>query len=167
MKSYWRLANFISLGNLLCGTFSIFCSVNHEFQPALFLILLGVVFDFLDGKIARHLGQASNFGKGLDSLSDCVTFGIAPATMGAVLVNGLLWPGFVLALFVSAGAWRLAYFMQWSEKGRPPGMPITMNGLFFPLLFLFHVQMNLIFVFFLVSTGLMVVPILRYGPEVS
>lgn len=167
MKSYWSLANFVSLGNLLCGTFSIFSSVNHDLHAAALFILLGVLFDFCDGKIARRLGQASNFGKGIDSLSDVITFGIAPAAAAVLFAADR--PAFlaVLAIFVSAGAWRLAYYMQWSGKGRPPGMPITFNGLFFPAAFLIHLSSPFLFSLFVVSTLLMVGPIFLHGPEVS
>lgn len=167
MKSYWNLANFVSLGNLFCGAFSIFSSINRDVHTATLFILLGVLFDFADGKIARRFRQASNFGKALDSLSDVVTFGIAPAAVGVSLANHA--PVFlaVLMVFVGAGAWRLAYYMQWSGQGRPPGMPITFNGLFFPAAFLLHFSIPLLFSFFILSTLLMVGPIFRHGPEVS
>jgi len=161
------LANFLSIGNLLCGTLSIVCSVNRELHSAALLILTGVLFDFADGKTARFLGQASYFGKALDSLSDMVTFGIAPVAAGIFLLHSSLYAEVVMALFVSAGAWRLAYYIQWGEKIRPPGMPITMNGLIFPLLFLFNAPVSILIACYFLSTLFMVGPIFLHGSAVS
>jgi CDP-diacylglycerol---serine O-phosphatidyltransferase len=69
----------ITLGNLLCGCFSITSSSNGSYLMAIFWIALGLVFDFSDGLVARMLKVTSNLGKELDSLSDLLTFGLAPA----------------------------------------------------------------------------------------
>ncbi|GHS85019.1 CDP-diacylglycerol--serine O-phosphatidyltransferase [Synergistales bacterium] len=75
------LPNMVTSGNLLCGMFSIILSVHEHYVPAAWLIFFAVVFDGLDGKVARSLGGASQFGLEYDSLADLVSFGVAPATM--------------------------------------------------------------------------------------
>lgn len=168
MKSYWGIANFLSLGNAACGVGSVFQSISHHFQTSALLLVAAVLFDFLDGKSARFFGQASLFGKGLDCLSDCTSFGIAPAVLGFLLLGGAS-PAIqtVLIFFVLAGAWRLAYFFQWGKAHRPPGMPITMNGLIFPLLVLLQVPSAFLIGAFGLSTLAMVLPIFLYGSEIS
>ena len=73
--------NFITLLSLSCGFTSIRFSLNNEWQIAIFLILLASVFDFFDGWFARKLKSGSNFGAELDSLSDFVSFGVAPSIL--------------------------------------------------------------------------------------
>jgi CDP-diacylglycerol--serine O-phosphatidyltransferase len=160
-KTYWTIANFFSLCNILCGTLSVFCAVSRSFAPSAGLMLGGVLCDFLDGKTARHFSQTTFFGKGLDSLSDMVSFGLAPAVFGFSFMNLSVWWIFLIfVLFVFAGAWRLAYYMQWSGKGRPPGMPITVNGIAFPIAFFLHIQPAFFPLLYFFSILLMVGPIL-------
>ena len=73
--------NFITLLSLSCGFTSIRFSLNNEWQIAIYLILLATVFDFFDGWFARKLKSGSNFGAELDSLSDFVSFGVAPSIL--------------------------------------------------------------------------------------
>lgn len=159
-KTSWSAANFLSVGNAVCGTLGIFQILSQNFRLAAILLVLAVGFDFLDGKVARFLKQDTLFGKGLDCLSDMISFGVAPAAFGYPMVHRV-WAGaaVILSLFVVAGAWRLAYFFQWGKAHRPPGMPITLNGLIFPFLFFAHASDPLFLVGYAVATGLMVVPI--------
>ena len=139
---------------------SIFRSCSHDFRAAAIFMLASVVFDFLDGKTARYFNQATFFGKGLDSLSDVISFGLAPAAFGYAMIPSPFFAVLaVLSLFVFAGAWRLAYYMQWSGKGRPPGMPITANGFGFPVAFFAHLAAPFFLSLYFVSTCLMVGPI--------
>jgi CDP-diacylglycerol--serine O-phosphatidyltransferase len=160
MKTYWTLANLFSLGNAACGFISVMLSFSQKFTPASFFIAAAVGFDFLDGKTARFFKQDSLFGKGMDSLSDITSFGIAPAVLGCSLFSKhSIWVFLILTLFVLAGIWRLAYFLQWNKPERPPGMPITVNGLIFPALFFFHADRKIFLSFFLLSFFAMVLPI--------
>ena len=160
MKTYWTLANLFSLGNAACGLISLFSSFSRNFLAAAAFIAAAVVFDFLDGKTARFFKQDSLFGKGLDSLSDITSFGIAPAILGYSLFFKLsLWLVPILIFFVLAGVWRLAYFFQWNKPQRPPGMPITVNGLIFPALFFLHRTEEIFLIFYLLSFFAMVLPI--------
>jgi len=71
--------NFITLLSLSSGFTSIRFSLKGEWEIAIYLILLATIFDFFDGWFARKLKSGSNFGAELDSLSDFVSFGVAPS----------------------------------------------------------------------------------------
>lgn len=83
MRKISILPSVITLGNLTCGFASVLLAADGEYEWAAWLILLGMVFDALDGQVARMTRSAGNFGVQLDSLCDVVTFGLAPA----VLIN--------------------------------------------------------------------------------
>ena len=73
--------NFVTLLSLSSGFTSISFSLNNEWKIAVYLILLATIFDFFDGWFARKLKSNSNFGAELDSLSDFVSFGVAPSIL--------------------------------------------------------------------------------------
>jgi CDP-diacylglycerol--serine O-phosphatidyltransferase len=111
-RGIYLLPNIFTTGNLFAGFFSIIASVNGEYVKAAVAILIGGVFDAVDGKIARWTRASSRFGVEYDSLSDLVTFGMAPSILS------FLWAlkpfgriGWLAAfLFLVAGAFRLARF---------------------------------------------------------
>lgn len=76
-------ADLITLMNFICGVLAVMSSVNggDGYRIAMFLILLGIVFDGLDGPVARKFGSSHNFGIWLDSIADAMTFCIAPAIL--------------------------------------------------------------------------------------
>ena len=81
MKSHikiWTIPNMVTLLNMICGTLSILASLQGELTIAFALILLGALFDFLDGFLARLLKQPSAIGAQLDSLADAISFSLAP-----------------------------------------------------------------------------------------
>ncbi len=82
-----NIPNIITLSNLLCGVCSIFFLINGNLYLSALLIILGAVFDFLDGLSARILNAYSKFGKQLDSFSDMITFGVAPSILLFKLFN--------------------------------------------------------------------------------
>lgn len=73
--------NLLTLANLFSGFTAIIYITQNDFYSASIFIFLGAVFDLLDGMIARILKTASDFGVELDSLSDAITFGLAPSFM--------------------------------------------------------------------------------------
>lgn len=75
------LASVMTTMNLYCGVSSIFASIGQEFEKAALFIAGAIIFDMLDGFVARLTRSTSEFGKELDSLSDIVSFGVAPAVM--------------------------------------------------------------------------------------
>lgn len=86
MKIVKHLPNAVTLCNLLCGCLAIVFAMQGVFYASFVLILFGAFFDFCDGLVARALGAYSAIGKELDSLSDLVTFGVAPAVLGLEFV---------------------------------------------------------------------------------
>jgi CDP-diacylglycerol---serine O-phosphatidyltransferase len=81
----FRLPNLLTAGNLLCGIVAIVFTLQGRLDLAVYLLLLGMFFDFLDGFVARLLQQQGELGKQLDSLADMVSFGVAPGIIAFVL----------------------------------------------------------------------------------
>ena len=77
-KTRYLLPNILTLGGLCLGISSIKFSIDGNFNLAVILILLAAILDALDGRVARLIKGTSEFGKELDSLTDFVSFGIAP-----------------------------------------------------------------------------------------
>lgn len=73
------IPSLFTILNAFCGFMSCINSANGEFEHAVLFIFYGAIFDMLDGIVARMLNSASDFGVELDSLSDVITFGFAPA----------------------------------------------------------------------------------------
>ena len=127
--------SFFTLMNLLCGFGAIIQIYEGSFEMAGWMIMLAAFFDALDGMMARLTKSTSIFGVELDSLSDIVSFGVAPAFL--VYVFGLQQFG-LLGLLVSAlpalcGAVRLARFnIQVELEGDKPdyfkGLPIPVQA---------------------------------------
>ena len=104
--------NFITLLSLSSGFTSISFSLKGEWDIAIDLILLATIFDFFDGWFARKLKSGSNFGAELDSLSDFVSFGVAPSFLiylwSTNTLGSLGWGATLF--FVICSALRLARF---------------------------------------------------------
>ena len=75
------IPNAITILSLCCGLTSIRFSIIEEWKIAILLIILAAVFDFFDGWFARKFKGGSNFGAELDSLSDFISFGVAPSLL--------------------------------------------------------------------------------------
>ncbi|MFC1515961.1 CDP-diacylglycerol--serine O-phosphatidyltransferase [Thermodesulfobacteriota bacterium] len=111
-RGIYILPNIFTSVNLFCGFYAVIASINGKFVAGSVAILIGVMFDILDGKIARATNTTSKFGIEYDSLADLVSFGLAPGLMiylWALRPLGRLgWlAGF---LFMACGALRLARF---------------------------------------------------------
>ncbi|MBU0968999.1 MAG: CDP-diacylglycerol--serine O-phosphatidyltransferase [Proteobacteria bacterium] len=126
-KSIYILPNLFTSMNLFCGYYSILASVQLRFVDAAIAIMIGSVFDFLDGKIARATKTTSKFGMEYDSLADLITFGLAPALLMVLWVlEPMGRPGWLAGfLFMACGALRLARFNT-SSVASPDfeGLPI-------------------------------------------
>ncbi|MBU8847896.1 MAG: CDP-diacylglycerol--serine O-phosphatidyltransferase [Desulfobacterales bacterium] len=126
-KSIYILPNLFTSMNLFCGYYSITASVQLRFVDAAIAILIGAVFDLLDGKIARATNTTSKFGIEYDSLADLITFGLAPALLMFLWVlESTGRPGWSATfLFVICGALRLARFNTSASSGSDfEGLPI-------------------------------------------
>ncbi len=134
-----NIPNFITLGNLLCGTLAINFIFLNEFIVASWLIALAALFDFADGFVARMLKVSSPMGKELDSLADLVTFGLVPALMLFSLFPDQTSPlRYGMLLIALCAAWRLAKFnIDTRQSDAFLGLPTPANALFigaFPLI---------------------------------
>lgn len=121
------LPNLLTTANLFFGFFSIILSINGRFTTAAMVILIAVVFDVLDGRVARLANATSHFGKEYDSLVDLVSFGIAPALLSYLwAMTSIDRFGWLTAfLFVACGALRLARFNTLPSTGHYfLGLPI-------------------------------------------
>ncbi len=128
-KGVYLLPNTLTLCGMFCGFYAIMSAINGNFVYAAWAIMLANIFDGLDGWIARLTNTTTRFGVELDSLSDLVAFGVAPAVMmykwSLVPFGRLGWAA--AFLFVACGALRLARFnVQTGSSGSKAfkGMPI-------------------------------------------
>jgi CDP-diacylglycerol--serine O-phosphatidyltransferase len=129
-----------TLANLLFGFLAIIFAMDQALRPACAMVMLSVLMDSLDGKIARRLKANSDFGKELDSLSDMVSFGLAPAVLVYLFVFHTFlpfWGLWISAFFAMCGAVRLARFNILHNTDYFVGVPITFAGGFITLLLLF------------------------------
>ncbi|MBI5625093.1 MAG: CDP-diacylglycerol--serine O-phosphatidyltransferase [Elusimicrobia bacterium] len=104
--------SFFTIGNMACGFYALMASHRMELSAAAWAIFLGIVFDILDGRVARLVHGESTFGIEIDSLADFLTFGIAPAHMmfAFTLKDYGVWGSFMAFLFAMCGGLRLARF---------------------------------------------------------
>lgn len=81
MKSFIAISDIVSLLNMSSGFLAIISSINHDFGLAAILMIIAIIFDSIDGWVARKTNRQDTlgFGKNIDSLSDIVSFGVAPA----------------------------------------------------------------------------------------
>jgi CDP-diacylglycerol--serine O-phosphatidyltransferase len=135
------LPNLFTAASIFSGVFSIINATNSEFDKAAWLIMLSLIFDGLDGRVARLTNTCSKFGVEFDSLADMVAFGVAPALLMYLFV-GHEFERFGIvasALFVIFGAIRLARFNVMSVSSEPSvfiGVPIPTAAVFVSLLVL-------------------------------
>lgn len=125
------IPNAFTLTNLLLGFISLIYTMNSQYHLAAIMILVSMILDGMDGKIARRLDVSSPFGKELDSLADLVSFGVAPAILAyaAALQQDLGVVGLMIAiLFALCGAVRLARFNVLNITTHFVGVPITFAG---------------------------------------
>lgn len=104
--------SLLTVGNMACGFYALMAIHEGEFASAATAILAGMVFDALDGRVARLVHGESTFGVEFDSLSDFLTFGIAPAHLmyAFILKDYGVW-GYPMAfLYALCGGLRLARF---------------------------------------------------------
>jgi CDP-diacylglycerol--serine O-phosphatidyltransferase len=144
IRSVYFLPSMATLGNAICGFGAMYVAAltpdvrNHDrltsffslhhFTVAAYLIFLAMVFDALDGRLARFARHTTDFGGQLDSLADVVSFGVAPAYLALLLfkvgtenappptmISRLIWA--IGALYMSCAAIRLARFNVSNEHG--------------------------------------------------
>jgi CDP-diacylglycerol--serine O-phosphatidyltransferase len=151
----FHLADWFTLANAVCGTGALFSimtylqtsDVKHVYF-ACELVLAALIFDVLDGRIARWRQKTSAMGRELDSLADVISFGVAPALIAYGCGMQGLYDRIVLAYFVACGVSRLARYNVTAEvlsEGQDKvkyfeGTPIPTSLLLVLLLFVAAVQ---------------------------
>ena len=111
-KGVYLLPNLFTTGGLFCGFYASVTTLQGDFRVAATAILIALIFDTLDGRIARMTKTSSHFGAEYDSLSDLVAFGVAPGLLAYrwALEPWGAWGWLAAALYVVCGALRLARF---------------------------------------------------------
>ncbi len=113
------IPSLLTTTNLFCGFYSIVAVLKSDYMTAAVAILIAMLFDSFDGKIARLTNSTSRFGVEYDSLSDLVSFGVAPGLLIYTwALNGYGKIGWLAVfLFVACGAMRLARFNTQASGG--------------------------------------------------
>jgi CDP-diacylglycerol--serine O-phosphatidyltransferase len=147
-RIYKQVPNLLTLMNLCSGFISIVFVFWRNLEAAALFIIIAAVFDFLDGSAARILHATSEKGKVLDSLSDVVSFGVAPAAIIFLIIEYSLAQAksdfefgsasftdmlflFSPLIFLIASAWRLAEFTVKKNSIIFNGLPTPAATLFF------------------------------------
>lgn len=147
-KGIYIVPNTITLCGMFSGFYSILASVKGDFVVASWAIVVAMVFDGLDGWVARRTHSTTRFGIELDSLSDVIAFGVAPAVLlfrwDLIRFKRLGWA--VAFLYVACGALRLARFnvqMGSTEKKSFTGLPIPGAALVAASMVLFYNEIEI------------------------
>ena len=116
-KGIYLLPNLFTSAALFAGFYAIIAAINNDFAAAGLAIFFGQLLDGLDGRVARMTNTQSKFGQEFDSLSDMVTFGLAPAIIVFMwCLSGLGKLGWAVAfIYVASAAIRLARFNAQAE----------------------------------------------------
>ncbi|MEZ5690714.1 MAG: phosphatidylcholine/phosphatidylserine synthase [Rickettsiales bacterium] len=160
--------NMITIGGMCCGLSAIRFAMLGRFEISVMFIIAAAIIDGMDGRIARMLGATSDFGAQLDSLSDFLCFGVAPALVVYMWqlneVKGIGWA--VVLFFSVCVALRLARFntdlfnydkQKW-EKEFFVGMPSPAGGILCLIPVILHIQTDRYFIMpHFVTIGYMVI----------
>jgi CDP-diacylglycerol---serine O-phosphatidyltransferase len=118
----FQLADWFTLANAVCGTGALFSMLTYlqttdvrHVYIACGMVFAALVFDVLDGRIARWRQKNSVMGRELDSLADIISFGVAPAVIGYGCGMQGLYDRIVLTCFVACGVSRLARYNVTAE----------------------------------------------------
>ncbi|WP_345992128.1 CDP-diacylglycerol--serine O-phosphatidyltransferase [Sulfurimonas sp. HSL-1716] len=153
------LPNIFTASGIFAGVISIVNSINGEFVTASWLIMLALIFDGLDGRVARLTNTCSRFGVEFDSLADLVAFGVAPSILLYMYAGhdygriGIV----ATALFVIFGAIRLARFNVMTSQVEPSvfiGVPIPTAAVFISILILLFEKYDFLHRYLYVLLGL-------------
>ena len=172
-KTRMILPNMLTLIGVCIGLSSIKFALDSKFELSIIAIIIAAVFDGLDGRIARLIKATSKVGKELDSLTDVISFGVAPAfIMYFWLLNNLGKFGWLLCLiYVVCVTLRLARF-NISSNSEPSwrdnffeGVPSPAGGILvlMPLIFnlseldVFNINYNLIVPIFFITTSFLLI----------
>ena len=103
IQNFLAISDLVSLLNMSSGFLSIICSINQNFELSAILMFIAIIFDSIDGWVARKTNRNDTlgFGKNIDSLSDAISFGAAPAVFIYTSINTTSLPLQSLVILVS------------------------------------------------------------------
>lgn len=158
IQSFFAISDGISLMNMLCGFISILLAINHNFELSAILMIIAIMFDSVDGWVARKINRNDKlkFGQNIDSLSDAISFGAAPAvflyTISSTIHHNLsILPAIISLLIVACGVLRLTrynaiadYIQTHDFIGFPiPGIAIILTTFYLSGLFNIYIALIL------------------------
>lgn len=163
-----HIPNIVTCCNLLSGCVASVMAFQSNYEAAILFIILGAVFDFFDGMLARLLAVSGPLGKELDSLADDITFGFAPSAIVFSLFKEVEYPAYIqpvedyfpyTAFIIAAfSALRLGKFnIDPRQSSSFIGLPTPANALFWSSLvvgghsFLVSESFNALYLFILVA----------------
>lgn len=173
-RGIYLLPNLFTTGALFSGFYALIAGLNNDFTSAAIAIFVAMILDGLDGRVARLTGTQSAFGAEYDSLSDMVSFGVAPAIVAfSWMLQDLGKLGWIAAfVYVAGAALRLARFnvqidsvdKKWFIGLPSPAAAAVVAGLVWVL----HTQnmemlwAQLLVAFVITAVGLLMVSNVRY-----
>lgn len=130
-----QAANMITIGNLACGGAAIMATMNESPAYSVLFIFIAGLLDRFDGMVARKFHLESELGKQLDSMSDIISFGVAPALLlYSLVLQEFSTAGMAITIiYIACGAFRLARFNISESNGFFTGLPITVAGVILTL----------------------------------
>ena len=149
------LPDYVTLLGGAAASLAMLAAIEQRFSIAALLMLLSVLCDFIDGKVARAIKRKNTeFGSALDAVTDIVSFGATPMIFGYCLGMNSPLSVTVLLLFAGTAALRLARFLAIPYSSRTfTGMPVTYNNIFIPLTYfglqVFSLENHIILLFLL------------------
>ncbi|MDY6967824.1 MAG: CDP-diacylglycerol--serine O-phosphatidyltransferase [Spirochaetota bacterium] len=179
MTRVW-IPNTITTGNLLLGFISVIFTSRGDlfgYVTACILILGAALLDGIDGPVARGLKVDSPIGKELDSLADCVTFGVAPGYLAyktylaGIIIIPLFGKSLDLGIFIASifpicAAYRLARYNVNSDPNSFAGLPSPIAGVIIALIPISFVNIEipkLLFAIFYIVIALLMVSTVKYS----
>ena len=177
------LPGMFTMGNLACGFGAIIiCTqakslppelIEHSLREATWLVILAAFFDFLDGLVARFSKTYSRFGVELDSLTDLVSFGVAPAVIivSFSLISNGTWALILAFVYLMAGSFRLARFNLTAileQKVNFVGLPIPSAAIVIISFILFSfelwgdIKIEKFFIILIVATSALMVSTIEF-----
>ncbi|MCK4840249.1 MAG: CDP-diacylglycerol--serine O-phosphatidyltransferase [Methylococcales bacterium] len=174
-RGIYLLPNLFTTGAMFAGFYAMTSAINGRFETAAIAIFVAMILDGLDGRVARMTNTQSDFGVQYDSLSDMVSFGVAPGLVMYLWAFGSLGKLGLFAAFVhtAGGALRLARFntqVEVADKRYFQGLPspaaaaILAGGLWISLELGYDVDsIKYLALILTISTGLLMVSNFRYS----